>query len=496
MTTQTTLPASARHNADKITKTDFVRYMECPLYAWLWKNRPDLREKYIQTRLAKQGYQVEEIARSLMEKHAGKNKIECQMKATTDKFHARADIMKPSADGKSWHLYEVKSSTEVKKEHYPDICFQYNAFTQAGYKITSLNLIIVNSDYVYNESKGLEPEQFIKIVDLTSDIHEKMDEFLPLMEHAHKLLTGKEEPRVITLKKSFKYPPPEKLLNYYKKETPDYSIYDIAGISAKSLEKLTAMKVEKITDIPDRFFKSKAQNLQVELTKKRTSFIDLDAIREELATLKQPLYFLDYETISPAIPLYNGMKPYQQIPFQFSLHIMDSKGEITSTGYLHTQNTNPIPQLVQALKDNIGPEGTVIVWNKKFECECNKGMARAVPEHAPFLEELNNRIYDLMLIFKDKYLDYRFKGSASIKKVLPVLVPNLSYKDLEISEGGSASEAIYQINNIYPEMSPDDIAPLTPETRVQMIQDLKTYCERDTLAMVEIFRVLKELQPT
>ena len=541
---KTTLPASARYNAGRITKTDFVRFVECPLYAWLWKNRPDLREEYVQSRLAKQGYKVEEIAEAIMEKHSGKIKIECQMKAVTEKFYARADIMKPSTDGKSWHLYEVKSSTEVKKEHYADICFQYRAFTLAGYKIASLNIVLVNNDYVYDESKGLEPEQFIKIVDLTSDIHEKIDEYAPEMERAHRLLTAKEEPHVVTLKKSFKYDPPQKFSDYYHHDIPPYSIFNIARISKQSLEKLTALGVEEITKIPDGFFKSDTQNLQVELTKNRTSFIDYDAIREELAGLEYPIYFLDYETISPAIPLYNNMKPYQQIPFQFSLHIVDAQENnppkkdipahpdippakdipehpeiepakdippaedipehpeippaeevppfqyLKSTGYLHTEKTNPVPHLVKALKDSIGPKGTVIVWNKKFECECNKGMARAVPEYAPFLEDLNSRIYDLMLIFKDKYLDYRFKGSASIKNVLPILAPKLSYKDLEISEGGSASEAIYQIANIYPEMSPDDFPPLTPETRDQLIADLKTYCERDTFAMVEILRNL------
>ncbi len=489
---KTTLPASARHKSAVITKSDFVRFAECPLYAWLCKNRPDLMEDYVMSRIARQGQKVEDIALKLLE---GKTELLYQPKAYTDKFYARADILKPSANGKAHHLYEVKSSTQVKKEHLPDLCFQYHVFTLAGYKLDSINLVLVNSDYTYDEKVGLEPDQFLKIVDMTTDIQALMPKYEGLIEQAYKILTSPEEPRVKALKKSLQYPPTEKFVEYYYRSVPDYSIYDILRITQKSLETLAGEGIIKITDIPDDWFNSDSQNLQVELTKQKTAFIDYEEIARELGALEYPLYFLDYETINPAVPLYNGMKPYRQIPFQYSLHVAESpeslkSGDLKHFEFLHTEKSNPVPHLLKTLKQNIGPTGNVVVWYKSFEKSRNSEMAEMMPEYAPFLEDVNNRVYDLMDIFKKDYVDYRFRGSASIKQILPVMAPDLSYTDLEIAEGGSASEAIFQITGINNDLAPDNTPPLTPDTRAQLITDLKKYCERDTLAMVEIMRAL------
>lgn len=487
-------------NIPIITKSDFVRYRDCPLYAWLWKNKPELREGHKNSRIADQGEEVEKLAHKLFaggtevkgnyeeaEKHTKElmqsgTKIIYQATALTDHYLARADILKRDEDGKRWHIYEVKSSTKKKPEHMPDLCFQLNAFKQVGIEIASVNLVLVNSDYLYRADSGLEVHKFFKIEDLTKEVLGEVDGFKLEMQEAHKVLTADTEPKVPSLKKNFKYPLPEKFAEYYWKGIPDFSIYDISNIRKNKLELLNERNIIKIQDIPDDFELTESQTMQIQLTKKATSFVDKKAIKAELGKLEYPLYFLDYETINPAIPFLDQTKPHQQIPFQYSLHILDAPGaELRHRDFLHIERTTPIPDLLKTLRANIADTGTVIVWNKTFERGCNEGMGESCTEYKDFMNSINNRLYDLMLIFKDKYLDYRFKGSASIKNVLPILVPELSYKELEIQHGTMAMDGI--VNLI--ERVTDNVEKL--------VEALKSYCKLDTLAMVRIFEVIKKL---
>jgi hypothetical protein len=459
-------------------------------------------EPKILSRIAGQGMIVEEIAHKLFkkgvevqgnyeiaEKHtreliADGTEVIYQATALTGQHLARADILKRTKDG--WHLFEVKSSTQIKPEHIPDLCFQVLAFKEAGIELVSINLVLVNNKYIYNETAGLEVEKFLKIVDMTDKIRAQLPKFEPEIKKAFKVLTSATEPKVPALLKSFKYEMPEKFLEYYYKGIPEYSIYDIGRATAKELARLTKLGVQKIDDIPDDFFKSEKKTLQVQLTKEKTKFIDKENVRAELAKLQYPLYFLDYETVNPAVPLFNKGWPYQQIVFQYSLHIQDIPGaKMRHMDFLHTEMTDPTPNLLKALRGHIGDTGSVIVWNAGFETGRNKVMAKMCPEYAKFLKSVNSRIYDLMLIFKDKYLDYRFLGSASIKNVLPILAPDLSYGDLAIHQGSMATNAIMDLL--------EGRYKGGAAGKAQLIKDLKTYCERDTWAMVRILEVLRNI---
>ena len=150
--------------------------------------------------------------------------------------------------------------------------------------------------------------------------------------------------------------------------------------------------------------------------------IDLMAIKNELSSLSYPLYFLDYETYPSAIPLFNGYKPYQHIPFQFSLHILNEpNGELSHFGYLHQEATDPSQAIITELRKIIGPEGRIIVWHKSFERDRNKELAERNPEHVDFFDDLNDRLYDLEDIFKKQFhVHHGFRGKTSIKKILPV----------------------------------------------------------------------------
>ncbi len=502
-----------------ISKTDFVRYLDCPRYAWLCKHRKDLLTKE-PGRFVTQGNEVEKLAHKLFpegrevpwvhgaDEHAPhaeetashataaeqaaaetarlmadpSTKVIYQATVHTPKYVCRADILERDPDGKGWHLYEVKSSTEQKPEHIQDIAFQAAVFKEANIPLYSLNLIHINKNYIFDEAAGLEIKKFFVKQDLTKKIIAEKHKFVEQMPEAHLTLINQHESHPQVLKKSFKYDPGETFKDYYYEGIPDYSIYDIGHIRKNDLTKLTQQGIMLIKDIPDNFFKQDFKNLQVQITKTEKPHIDTQKIARTLATLKYPLYFLDYETINPGIPLFGSTRPYQQICFQYSLHVQrDPKSKLEHYEFLHLGKDNPTPHLLKQLQTEIGPTGTVIVWNQTFEMGRNREMAKDYPEYRAFLTNVNSRVYDLMkIVDEDMYMDYRFMGSASIKNVLPVLVPELSYENLGIKDGNEAGDAWYALMEN------------KAEDRDKTIKDMLTYCGQDTLAMVKILEVLRK----
>jgi hypothetical protein len=211
--------------------------------------------------------------------------------------------------------------------------------------------------------------------------------------------------------------------------------------------------------------------------------IDKNKISEFIHNIKYPLYFFDYETFSSVIPPFDGIKPYQQVPFQYSLHILqDPNAQIQHKEYLHLEDTHPGLPLLQRLKEDIGDKGTVFVWYEKFEKGRNKELGEMFPEYGDFMQSVNNRIVDLMIPFSEGwFVDRDFFGSASIKKVLPVLVTELSYKEFAIQEGASAQR-------IWMETILDG---KNSNTKNKILTDLIEYCKLDTLAMVQLYKVLQ-----
>lgn len=212
--------------------------------------------------------------------------------------------------------------------------------------------------------------------------------------------------------------------------------------------------------------------------------INKGQITRELQNLEYPLSFLDYETYGAAVPLFDGYEPHKHIVFQYSLHVLDAPdSEPRHLEYLIIDNEDPSPALLDQLVMHLPDQGSVIVWNKSFEMTKNREMAERYPEYREFIEDLNARVYDLMEIFsKGLYIHPDFHGSASIKKVLPVIVPDLEqgYSGLQISNGEGAMLAWYEI-----------ISGVIPNIDIEQIrQDLLAYCKLDTLAMVKIYEVL------
>jgi hypothetical protein len=236
-----------------------------------------------------------------------------------------------------------------------------------------------------------------------------------------------------------------------------------------------------IWDIPEDFKLTQNQKTQVELEKSQKPEIKIENIKQTLEELEYPLIFLDYETYVSAIPKVEGFSPHQHIPFQVSIHVLHSKTDLNHYEYL-ADNIEKAPlQLIEFLHDTIPDSGTLISWHASFENTRNKQIAEIYPEYSQFLLDLNSRTFDLESIFKDDYRHPGFKGKTSIKKVLPVLCPEFSYKNLDIQSGTEAMENWRK--TIFDE-------ELEESERAQIQKALLAYCELDTLAMVKIFKHL------
>ena len=379
-------------------------------------------------------------------------------------------------------LYEIKSSTSAKPEHIDDLAFQLIVLEGCGYEVSSIAVIHVNNQYV--RGGAIDSLGITAVIDVTDLVKEKRDETTAQAKAALGMINDPSGVHpdfspALASRSGFR-----EWLDIYRHLFPPAggSIYNLGGLNAKLLANLEADGIEQIVDIPDDYALSAKQALQVESAKLGQPIVHQDKIAEFLDTFSYPLYFLDYETMASLVPYFDGMRPYQQVPFQYSLHVIESPGASPKhLGYLHAEHNNPAAPLAESLQQHIGKQGSIITWNMGFEVGCNDTLAQLAPEYAEVLQQINERIVDLMTPFSQLwYVDAAFRGSVSIKAVLPVLVPDLSYQELEVQEGGAAQRIWMQTV----------LDGQNAENREHILDNLRQYCQLDTLAMVNIYEYL------
>ncbi len=383
-------------------------------------------------------------------------------------------------DGNRIDLTEIKATTKVKPEHIYDLAFQMVVLEKCGYEVRDVFVAHVDNGYV--RDGDIDPEKMTRITDVTKKVKSKKQETIDNIEAALVVANSPHcpdpSPTYANLGSFSEW------LNIYKQHITieDGSIFELGGLNAKQLGFFEEQGITKLLDIPNDFELKPKQILQLEAAKLDKPIIHSEPIKQFLDGLQYPLYFLDYETMGAVVPFFDGHQPYKQYPFQYSLHILDSpEAELRHAEYLHTENSNPIEALSKQLRHDIGENGSVITWNMGFEKGCNDLMATLLPEYAEFYQNLNERIVDLGMPFaKGWYTHKDFRTSWSIKNILPVLVPELSYKDLEIQDGTAAQRT--WMHTV--------LDGKNQELKDQIMSDLVEYCKLDTLAMVEIWRVL------
>lgn len=473
----------------QLTKTDFIQYLDCPKSFWLSKRDPDNYpvgefSAFLQ-KLVREGYEVERYARRLFDNlQAGEHITFQKVLETTSGLYSKADIVVTHPDSRI-SIFEVKSSTRLKKERgkdpIKDACFQLISAETAGYQVASISIIHVNGDYI---RKGeINVSEFLTCVDVTVQARSIIDETRAEITDALWLLSQDEIDRngcSCRLKSRSNHCDG---FAHFNPDVPLQSIYCLPRLSDKKRRELLDMGCIALKDVPDDFQLSPQQTAVLQSAKTVQNQINDDGICAFINRLAYPLYFFDYETFCSAVPFTDGVKPHQHIPIQYSLHCLSRDGSCTHYEFLVMNRVLP-EELILAMKSHIGPVGNVISWYDTFEKTRNKEMALMFPEHADFLHDINDRMVNLEDVFKVDYVDIGFKGSTSIKKVLPVVCPGLTYADLSVQDGTGAMEVWATMT------APDTSEAKKAELRSQLLD----YCKLDTFAMMALFEFLLRTQ--
>jgi uncharacterized protein DUF2779 len=490
----------------KISKTQFIKGLQCPKALWYYIKRKDLKPEIdlsTQARfdagkeigiIAQQyfegGIEVTEdyweIEKAVQTTHELINKgCEVIYEATAihpvDGSYCRIDILRKIPSSNQWDLIEVKSSTEVKDYHFNDMSFQYYVFSHAGFKIRKCFIMHINNEYV--REGDIDPYGLLKLEDISEQVVSNQENIEPILAQLSYVLEQNDEPDEGIGSRC--YAPFEcDYMHHCWKHVPDYSIYKVYSVTMAD-EIYSQIGSYDVKDIPSDSFPGGVKGIDVDCYQKNTEYVEEDSIEAFLSDLEYPLYYLDYETLWTGIPLYDGTRPYQQIPFQFSLHVQGNfDAELQHFEFLHKEPTDPRPDFTERLIPLCGDKGSIVVYNKTFEMTRNRDLAKEYPGYAAELEAINGRIVDLMEPFRYRWL-YKPEqmGSYKIKNVLPAYVQELSYKDLEIGDGADASESYFRF--VKGVLSEDEQNSLWP--------NLSEYCKLDTYAMVALIEALRKL---
>jgi hypothetical protein len=388
----------------------------------------------------------------------------------------KVDILTKTAN--AWHLIEVKSSTQYKRDqHLPDIAFQWVVLQQAGLNITQASLMHLNRDCRHPDLTNL-----FTLTDVTDEVQAALPQVVAHSDIMRQIVAHTTMPHV-PIGRHCNKPYACPYYDHCWQGIEDFTIYHIPYLKPAQEQQLEADGIRYMSDIPPEFALGDKRGLTfIQRINQQQISINRDTIGTELAALVYPLFFFDFETIDYAIPIFTGCQPYQQTPFQYSCHILDADGTLTHCDYLHTSLDDPRPPLIQALLEHIAEAGSIIVYHAPFEKARLQELAQAFPEHAPHLLAIIDRLWDQLNIFKKHYRDYRFGRSNSLKSVLPIIAPALSYQTLAIQNGQQAQVT-------WEEM----ILCQDPTHKTQLATHLRAYCHLDTLAMVEIHHSLLQL---
>jgi hypothetical protein len=389
-------------------------------------------------------------------------------------------------NGERWAI-EVKSSGEIKDYYIIDASYQYFVMKKAGFAPDKVFLMHI--DKAYRKNGQIEPEKLFKLEEITQEVIENQDAIEKKQALLLSMLALKDEPST-GIGKHCGDPFDCDYKHHCWAHLPENSVLDIFRAGQKGW-RLYEEGIHAINDVEDNFFNNPRQIVQIKGTKSNEVQINKESIKKFLESFTAPLYFFDFETINPTLPVLNGTSPFQQVPFQYSLHITDIDGVILEHREFLAEPidfntpcaTDPRLKLINQLKRDFASTGTIIAYYSSFEVSRFRELAEAFPEESAFLESLIERVEDLLVPFKSGwYFDPKMGGSDSIKSVLPAIDPNYSYNELNIKNGSDAS-------NIFLSMALNEFTGDQEST----LKDLLSYCKRDSEGMVVIYKHLKSI---
>ncbi len=477
-----------------ISKSNYTYAKQCYKRLWLQKYKPELAEidEVVKMRFDT-GHKVGECAWNLIPggvlveyDHNILSMAEVTKKLIDDgvkviyeaaficeKLIAICDMVVVTDDG--IEIYEVKSSTSIKDTYYDDISFQSLVVHQCGYKVSKASIVHINNKY--KRCGDLNYAELFTIVDVTDISSQYRKGIKKIIPEIFEML--EDEMPCIDIGAHCSKPYECEFSRYCRAHIPEYSVFDLYKGGKKAFE-YYYNGIVKLEDLHKHGIALKGiQRLQLEANINKCSMIDKSKIKQFLETIKYPLYFLDFESYQEAIPSFDGCRPYEQIPFQYSLHYMESEnGELKHKEFLGEEGTNPKKSLAEQLCTDIFNSGTVLAYNIAFEGTIIKNLAGELPHLNKRLLGISNNLVDLIIPFRSGYYyDSAMKGSFSIKSVLPALFPNdeeLDYKRLGIKNGTEAMAA-------FPELVND-----SKGERERRRKELLEYCKLDKIGRAHV----------
>ena len=501
-TTKPTKPTSQMH----LSKSQYLRGVQCEKSLWLYKYRRELQEKPLDSQLArfKSGNEVGALALRLFD---CKEKIDFDEGDFGAKIERTKELIKSGAHSIAEATFahngvlvmvdilqitpqgviinEVKSSTGLKPVHIDDLAVQYFVLSGAGYNVVGANLVHIDS--AYTRKGALEVDKLFVKVDCLQAVIEKQSEVEQNLREFEKILDDSNNAPNIAIGMQCDCPYLCDFKGVCWSEVPsENSVFEISRLDWRTKFALYHQKIVHFSDIKDFSAFSASQILQIECALNNATHIDKPAINAFLATIRYPVYHLDFETFQEAVPSFDSQCPYMQVPFQYSLHIDYGGGDenVEHREFLADERGDPRPALAESLVRDIPRGAFILAYNASFEKGVMKKLALIFPQYAEILEHFCENTADLMTPFAQKsYYHPAMHGSYSIKAVLPALMPEMeqAYKDLKlVHNGGEAME-------VFPALKSMGESERKPYRKA-----LLEYCKLDTLAMVKVLGKLRE----
>ena len=387
----------------------------------------------------------------------------------------RVDVLERK--NRAWNIYEVKSSTTPKKHHALDLAIQVFVLRKSGMIIRKASLMFINNTYVFERKLKIDKLFQFK------NMNKKVADFMPLIPSTIKDLKEVVLGDIpdVEIGAHCTSPYTCEFQGHCWKHVPENSILELRGRRELAWE-WWEQGIKKLSEVPDSQYADlkEAQIQQIKTAKAREVQVQTEPLKEFLDGLQKPIHFLDFEAFATPAPMVDGTKPYQQIAFQYSLHILNE--DLAHREFLHRPggDLDPRAYLMQQLLQDLEDEGDIVVYNISFERRILQNIAKAKPQFQKAVDKILPRLKDLIDPFEKHWVSHpKMQGKTSIKYVLPALVPEMSYATLDIQNGAEASLAYAELLR----EGKDD-----PTIREQLLK----YCELDTLAMVKIHEQLKE----
>jgi predicted RecB family nuclease len=486
-----------------LSKSKYLAGLQCPRRLWLAAHARDLAAQPSAAELALQaaGSEVGEHARRLFpggvvvaeeaRQHAQALRrtrallTDARVPAVFEAAfeHAgvriRVDVLERLPGGR-FGLREVKAATSVKDHHVDDLAIQRFVLEGSGLQVGSVELVYVNGDYARG-AHGMDWQRFFRRQDCARPVARRLRELRANVERFHAVLAQRAAPEV--------EPGPHchspfgcEFWGHCTREKPADWIHHLPRLRARRLAELRSAGHERIALLPDDAPLTALQRRVRDTVRAGRPFVSR-ALAAALRPLEPPAWYLDFETLAPAVPLYPGTRPYEPVPFQWSLRRLRPGGRPTERGFLARGVGDPRPRLAEALVSTLrGDEAPIAVYSSYEQVQI-AGLMESVPALSDELYAISKRLVDLLDVVRQHVYHPAFGGSFSIKSVAPALVPALGYGDLEVADGAAASAHFLRIAR----------GDLARDEEARVRQALRAYCARDTLALVEVHRALRRL---